>query len=235
MINLVRAEICYMKTEFLRSKFAYIIIGLFLLLIAANITMDSIFSSERGIFNFARFAFILITIILTFLPVLYIVMQLQLLLREIREKRCRLQCLLPLAINRTSYTRLLVPLILLILFWLTACVLFVAFYRFSFLDFGPREYSVDQKDLLILMGSIPLTYGLRLFSEKIGIIFGLFYIGIMALGSIYFGAGSEREYIVPLFHEFVVHTINPYFFAVATILFCLIIHFSFMTRNSYLK
>ena len=82
---------------------------------------------------------------------------------------------------------------------------------------------------------IPLTYGLRLFSERMGIMLGSLYIGIMALGSIYIGAGTRRDYIIPLFHDFVEYMNNPILFAVITILFCMLIHLSFVNRKSYLE
>ncbi|MCD6216426.1 hypothetical protein J7L05_01045 [bacterium] len=224
-----------MKTEWLRSKWAYGLIGFFFLFIFVNLTVGYFVAADRDRFDSARYIAAFALIILSFIPVVYIVMQLQLMLREYWEKRVRLQCSLPATVREIGYARLLTPFILLVAF--TIITAFVLAIHIAFKPDDPAftlEIFNTEKPWLAF-GIIPLTYGFRLFSERIGIIIGSLYLGIMALGSIYIGTGNERDYIIPLFHGFVEYTDNPILFVVATILFCSIIHFSFIARKSYLK
>ncbi len=235
MINLVKAELSYMKTEWLRSKAAYGLIGLFFLVIVGNITVSFIVAADGKLFDYTRFVFFLILIIIGFLPIVYIVMQLQLLLREYREKRVRLQSLLPVAIKDIGYARLLTPFVLLLEITVVAVIFLLLYFNVKPTNPTYGREVFDTAETWLALGIIQFTYGLRLFSERIGIILGSLYIGIMALGSIYIGTGNERDYIIPLFHNFVEYMNNPILFVVMTILFCMLIHMSFIKRKSYLR
>lgn len=221
MWKLVKAELSYMKTEWLRSKVANILLGLFFLLIIAFIT------SQWNIRDDAYFLFSIISFILSLLLSLaYLVMQVQLLVRELSEKRVRLQCLLPLAINKISYTRLLVPLILLIAFSLVAGILLIIHYWIAFSDPVLRNSAIYPEELKVLFYVIPITYGIRLFSERIGTKIGILFCAILIATSMYIET-YPFTYLAGAFH--------PLGFMVMSIIFVLIIHFLFMSRKSYLK
>ncbi len=235
MLKLVKAELSYMKTEWLRSQLAYYLIGLFFLVIIGNITIGFITAADGKSFDYARYIISIINIALGFLPIVYIVMQLQLLIREGREKRCKLHCLLPLAIKEIGYARLLTPFVLLVALSLIGSFIPGIFSKLELSDFGLHIDDLHPLEFWVLIGIIPITYGLRLISEHTSKIIGLLFIGIIMLGSIHIGGGDEPEYIIPLFHDFVEYINNPVSFIVMTILFCLIIHLSFITRKSYLR
>lgn len=235
MINLVKAELDYMKTEFSRSKVAYSFFVLVFLVFVVNILHAYFDPSSRVGVDFSKYSVMMSLIILSFIPVIYILFQVQLMIREHREKRVRLQCLLPATIREIGYARLMTPFILLVGTSIITVVILAVYIMVKPEDPPEvRDVLNSQKPWLPLV-FIPLTYGLRLFSERKGIIIGSLYLGIMVLGSIYIGTGNQYDYIIPIFHRFVEHSTNPIASAVATILFCSIIHLSFIARKSYLK
>lgn len=235
MVNLVRAELDYMKTELIRSKWAYGFFGLAFLVFVVNILLAYFDPSSRVGVDFSHYSVMMSLIILSFIPVIYILFQVQLMIREHREKRVRLQCLLPATIKEIGYARLMTPFILLVGTSIITVVILAVYIMVKPEDPPEvRDVLNSQKPWLPLV-FIPLTYGFRLFSERIGIIIGSLYLGIMALGSIYIGAGNQYDYIIPIFHNFVEYINNPVSFIVMTILFCFIIHFSFIARKSYLR
>ncbi len=221
MVNLVIAELSYMKTEWLRSKVANILFGLFFLLIIGNLI------SQANIRVDALFLFSIISFILLFLlHLVYLVMQVQLLVREFAEKRVRLQYLLPLAINKISYTRLLVPFILLIAFSLVVGILLIYHTRIVLLNPVLRYSDISPGELRALFSVIPITYGIRLFSERIGTVIGILFCGILITTSMYIET-YPFTYLSGAFH--------PFGFMVMSVIFVLVIHVSFMTRKSYLR
>jgi ABC-type transport system involved in multi-copper enzyme maturation permease subunit len=235
MWKVVKAELSYMKTEFSRSKVAYSFFVLVFLVFVVNILHAYFAPTHRAGVDFSHYSVMMSLIILSFIPVIYILFQVQLMIREHREKRVRLQCLLPATIREIGYARLMTPFILLVGTSIITVVI-LAVYIIVKPEDPPevRDVLNSQKSWLPLV-FIPLTYGLRLFSERIGIIIGSLYLGIMVLGSIYIGGGDDPEYIIPLFHDFVEYINNPVSFIVMTILFCMIIHLSFIARKSYLR
>lgn len=235
MWTLVKSELSYMKTEWLRSQLAYYLIGLFFLVIIVNITVGFFTAADGEGFDYARYIISIINIALGFLPIVYIVMQLQLLIREFREKRCMLHCLLPLAIKDIGYARLLTPFVLLVALSLIGGFLPFIFSKLDLSVFGLHIDDFHPLECWVLIGIIPITYGLRLISEHTSKMIGLLFIGVIILGSIHIGSGDEAEYIIPLFHNFVEYINNPVSFVVMTILFIMLIHFSFIARKSYLR
>lgn len=235
MWKIIKAEIYYMKTEFQRSKWAYGFFGLFILVLIANILHMYFDKSSRAGVDFSHYSVMMALIILSFIPVLYILIQVQLMIREHREKRVKLQCLLPSTIREIGYARLITPFILLVGTTIITAVILAMYFMAKPEDPPEVSYVINSAKPWLPFVFIPLTYGLRLFSERIGIILGSLYIGIMMLGSIYIGAGTKRDYIIPLFHNFVEYMNNPILFAVITILFCMLIHLSFINRKSYLR
>jgi hypothetical protein len=212
-----------MKTEWVRSKVANIFFLLFILLFIGDLTSQAIIRGDGQYVDDALYLFAIISLIL---PLVYLVMQVQLLVREFAEKRVRLQYLLPLAINKISYTRLLTPLFLLIAFSLVAGYLLIIQSRIMLSDPVLRYGVITLEELKVLFCVIPITYGIRLFSERIGTILGIVFCGILITTSIYIET-YPFTYLSGAF--------KPFGFMVMSVIFVLLIHILFMTRRSFLK
>ena len=130
MWKIVKAELSYMHTEWYANRWGYLLLGIIALVIIVHFTVIFVGSSPyldgRSISQYntvTQYMYVILRSILYFVPLVFLVMQGQLLAREQKEKRVKLQYLLPLGRNQISFTRLLTPLMLF------GIISFVAFVR----------------------------------------------------------------------------------------------------------
>ena len=189
---------------------------------------------------------LLLSVGIIFIMPAHLILNLVFMSLEIKENRVRRFCALPVSVNLIGLARLITPFIIFLPFWLLAIFDFTTTPPdFLYEDEFGALYPMDEASIReLIWGTIAfwgiwlmIIYAFRLGTELYGKIL-LFFMTIIFLAlsivSVYYPLQKFANIILDL----IVLPFQPpwglFSFALVPILFCLVIHLSFLRRRSYL-